>query len=453
MQRRWFPALAALVLLLPAGNGAARGWQRGHPARLADSVRAYIDEYGIEPLPGPPSVSSALFELGQALAFDKILSGNRNISCMTCHHPAVGTDDDRHLPLGEGGAGLGEGRVGGHVIPRNAPALFNLHAFDSMFWDSRVELDANGELSTPAGNQLSAEMALTLELGVVAAQALFPVTSRHEMRGFPGENEIGDRADDDLSGIWADLMARLGAIPEYVALFEAAYPGESFAGMTFAHAANAIAAFEVAAFDARNSRWERFVAGDDRALRPSQLRGALTFFEVGCAECHNGGALSDFQHHNTGLAQFGPGKGDGATGGDDFGRERVTGDPGDRYRFRTPPLFNVELTGPYGHDGQFRTLRGHIEHYIAPEEALESYDITRHVVEKDLWGMVEDNTDAVLMSLDPALDDLDFGHTRGGARAQARRIRWFLKALSDPASRHLEWTVPDSVPSGLPVAD
>ena len=115
-------------------------------------------------------------------------------------------------------------------------------------------------------------------------------------------------SDSDLQAIWSGLMARLGAIPSYVTMFEAAYPGTAFADMTFAHAANAIAGFEIRAFPALDSPWEQFVAGDDYALKSSQLKGARAFFESGCATCHSGSQLADFDHHNTALAPVWPGQ-------------------------------------------------------------------------------------------------------------------------------------------------
>jgi cytochrome c peroxidase len=79
-----------------------------------------------------------------------------------------------------------------------------------MFWDSRVERAEGGALVTPAGDQLTPEMEAVLKFGLVAAQALFPVTSREEMRGLPGDNEIADVSDGDFQGIWAALMERSG---------------------------------------------------------------------------------------------------------------------------------------------------------------------------------------------------------------------------------------------------
>ncbi|MEM9459412.1 MAG: cytochrome c peroxidase [Myxococcota bacterium] len=420
-------------------------------AALIDLVRDRIADEDIEPLPPAPAVSEPMYALGQALAFDKLLSGNGNISCLTCHHPQVGSDDDRALPRGEGGVGLGHERSGGPIVPRNAPALFNLHTFETMFWDSRVQHGRDGSLRTPAGDQITPQMEAVFEHGLVSAQAMFPVTSREEMRGRPGDNELADIPDEDFSAIWAALMDRLGAVPQYVDMFETAYPGTTFDDMTFAHAANAIAAFEIAAFESRDSNWERFVAGDDEALDDEQLQGARLFFQH-CARCHSGSAFSDFRHHNTGLAQFGPGKGDGPTGIDDFGREQVTGDPDDRYAFRTTPLFNVELTGPYGHAGQFAELSDHIAHYVDPARSLREYDVSAHVDEEALWPLVLDNVEAILATLSRRTA----ARIRGPGDEPVQLIERFLESLTgdgatDPSAR--ADLVPPSVPSGLPVED
>jgi len=81
-----------------------------------------------------PVLNTEIVALGRQLFFDPVLSGNDNIACATCHHPALGTGDAMSLSIGEGGLGLGRLRevVNGNApkarIPRNAPALFNLGA-------------------------------------------------------------------------------------------------------------------------------------------------------------------------------------------------------------------------------------------------------------------------------------------------------------------------------------
>src|SRR5690606_22425902 len=222
-------------------------------------------ERGITRLERPAAVRNALVQLGQALAFDKELSGNRDISCMTCHLPGLGAGDQRSLSIGQGASGLGLDRIhpDGTFIPRNAPPAFNLHAMNSLFWDGRVFVDPAGTMHTPAGDKVTGEMQRTFEFGVLSALPLFPVLSRSEMRADTG-NELAAIPDTDEPAIWAALMRRLGAIPQYRRMFEMAYPGQRFEDMTFAHASNAIAGFLTARLAFNNSPWDRFLAGDDR---------------------------------------------------------------------------------------------------------------------------------------------------------------------------------------------
>ncbi|HET7599866.1 MAG TPA: cytochrome-c peroxidase, partial [Gemmatimonadales bacterium] len=189
----------------------------------------------------------ALVRLGQALAFDKELSGNRDISCMTCHLPGFATGDGRSLSIGQGGTGLGPSRVhpSGALIARNAPAVFNLLALRSMFWDGRVAEDGPGRFHTPAAERLTPAMARAFEFGPLSAQPMFPVLSRAEMRGDGASNELAAISDAQPQQIWRAIMDRLGRIREYRELFEAAYPGKRFAEMNFAYASNAIAGFLV----------------------------------------------------------------------------------------------------------------------------------------------------------------------------------------------------------------
>ena len=407
-------------------------------------VRQLAADRGVVPLPQPPRVRPALAKLGQALAFDKILSGNLNISCMTCHLPKFATGDGKSLAVGQGGIGLGPTREppNGNYIPRNAPALFNLFAMRHLFWDGRVQLDAANQFHTPAGAQLTPAMQSVLEFGPVSALGLFPVTNRAEMRGAHG-TDLGDVADDDFTGIWAALMRRLGAIPEYRALFIAAYPGTRFEDMTFAHASNAIGGFIVDQFTFNHSPWDNFLAGDDRALTPRQLAGAQTFLTLKCSICHNGSTFSDEQFHNVALPQIGPGQGNGLTKLDDFGRMNVTGDAADQYRFRTTPLRNVDLTAPYGHDGSIVSLRDFVAHYS--ESDLKLLGFNPQQLEPDLRGTVLSNALAILGTRDALLagvvipDDL------------VDKLMDYMHALTDDGARDLSKSVPARVPSKLPI--
>jgi cytochrome c peroxidase len=142
------------------------------------------------------------------------------------------------------------------------------------------------------------------------------------------------------------------------------------------------------------------------------------------------------------MSQLGPGQGDGPNKDDDFGRMRVTGNPVDRYAFHTPALRNVELTGPYGHDGAFFDLRDFVAHYSESHLKLQAF--TPSALEPLLQHVLP-NRDAILATRDPLLEGVFFPDP------VIDEVTEFMKALTDPAARNLAYIVPTSVPSGLPV--
>lgn len=431
------------VATAPSSTGT-RALPASHTAALAQEVRVLAAARGIVPLERPAPVRPELVRLGQALAFDKILSGNRDISCMTCHLPAFGTGDGRSLSIGQGGTGVGPARShpSGAFIPRNAPAAFNLHTVGPLFWDGRVVVDEQGRFLTPARQRVNPRFTGAFEFGSLSALPMFPVLSREEMRAVEG-NELAEVSDKQAQDVWRLLMKRLGRIREYRLMFEAAYPGTSFPEMNFGHASNAIAGFLIDRLAFNDSPWDRFLAGQDDALSEVQLRGARNFLTARCSICHNGPAFTDNQFHNVAVAQFGPGTGDGPTGADDFGRMRVTGRPEDRYAFRTPPLRNVELTAPYGHDGAFASLREFVAHYSESDVKLRAFDGSD--LEPALRGTLLRNFDDILATRDPLLDGVVFDDVT------IDEVTEFMKALTDPAARDLSAIAPTAVPSGLPV--
>lgn len=458
MERRTWNTLAVVLSTifaacdgpqLAAPKTAPPSEARSHGAdddALVQAVRALAAQRGIVPLPRRPRIPAALVRLGQALAFDRILSGNRDIACMTCHAAAYATDDGKSLAVGQGGIGLGPTRYHpkGVFVPRNVPPLFNLFGMKHLFWDGRVEVDSQGHFHTPAGAQLTPQMQHVLRYGPVSALGMFPPVVRVEMRGDSSSgNELAVLPEDDYTGVWNRLMARLGKIPQYRAMFEAAYPGTRFADMNFAYASNAIGAFIVNDLTFANSPWDRFLAGDDRALTHGQLAGAQTFLKLKCSVCHDGATFSDQQFHGVGVAQIGPGEGDGVDGHDDFGRFRVTGNPDDMYRFRTTPLRNVELTGPYGHDGAIVSLRDFIAHYSESDQKLLTYDPGQ--LEPLLRNTVEANASQVIA----ARDTLIVGVVLTDSIVD--QLLDYMSALTDPRARDLSYLVPRRVPSGLPV--
>ncbi len=444
--RRLLPISALIVAVVACSDSGPTQPSEQDAARheLAREVRALAAARGVVPLPPAPHIRPALVELGRALAFDKVLSGNHDVSCMTCHLPSFATGDGRSLSVGAGGTGLGPSRTppSEGFIPRNAPPLFNLFGARALFWDGRVEVDEFGNYITPAGDQLTPEMRRVLEFGAASLQPLFPPAAASEMRGFSG-NELAAIPADDLDGIWKGIMTRLGKIPAYRHMFEAAYPGTKFDDMNFAYASNAIAAFMIDQLTFTDTPWDHFLSGDDEALTAAQLAGAKDFLSLKCSVCHNGATFSDGQFHDVALAQFGPGEGDGPSGHDDFGRMRVTGLLSDKYRFRTTPLRNVELTAPYGHTGEFATLRGFIAHYSNSDTQLLGYD--RMQLEPALQGTVVDNTADVIAQRDTLLNGVVFPDS------VLDHLVAYMSSLTDPRARDLSRIVPRSVPSGLPV--
>ncbi len=429
-----------------------------------ERLRAVMRRYGVTPLAQPERGDPAKVRLGQALFFDPILSGNRNISCATCHLPTAASGDGLALPIGEGGAGRGRSRDLGEaaLVARNSPGLYNLGnpSMTTIFWDGRLQYDPRqGVFHTPEPMLNGRSPALPAYVdpltAALAAQAMFPPTSSDEMRGQPGENEIADAGTNVQ--VWQLLMARLigdgrgpatgeSGIDAYRTLFAQAFPTTEPAELTFGHAAEALAAFEADAFVATESRFDHFLRGDDAALSERERRGAALFFgAAGCASCHSGPLLTDQRFHVLAVPQVGPGK---RFPGEDLGRAEVTGRADDAYAFRTPPLRNVAATGPWMHDGAYDTLEGVVRHHADPVASALAFD-----------------ADAFAGSPRPSADR-DAARRRARLRALAgpRAIRGvalteeqigdlvlFLHALTDPASLDTGRLVPLTVPSGLPV--
>lgn len=408
-------------------------------------------------------VSGPAVELGRLLFFDPLLSGNRNISCATCHHPDFATADGVALAIGEGGIGLGPARrpsTGDNRpeqrIGRNAPALFNLGAVEirSLFHDGRLERDDAGKdgFRTPIGDDM-----VTGFTGILSAQAMFPVLSPDEMAGHYGENEISTAVrKGEISGpggAWDLIAARVAAVPEYADLFPEAYPHiEGAADIGFTDIANAMAEFIAWEWRATDSPFDRYLAGDETALDDAAKRGMDLFYgPVGCSQCHSGPLQTDHGFHAIAVPQFGPGKTARFESRPvDIGRMRVTGRPEDAYRFRTPSLRNVAATDPYGHTGAFATLEGIVRHHLDARTSLtafqpETVDLVTfpEATETDWWvrdDAAEMERIAGSISLPPvplAEDDI-------------ADLLAFLEALTDERSLGGRLGRPDSVPSGLP---
>lgn len=416
----------------------------------------------------PPAVTDADFieidaaeaRLGQLLFYDPILSGNRNISCATCHHPRFATSDGLSLGMGEGGRGLGPERVAdpGNLpeqrVPRNAPALFNLGAreFTVMFHDGRIEVDP----ARPSGlrTPLEDEMVAGFD-NLLSAQTMFPVLSADEMAGHYQENDVSKavrqgRITGD-GGAWDIISRRVGAIPAYAEMFAEVYP-EIAQGrpIAFTDISNAIAAFVAFEWRSDTSPFDAYLRGAS-ALPDDAMRGLGLFYgEAGCAECHRGPFLTDHDFHAMGEPQLGPGKAERfETHQKDIGRMRVTGRTGDAYAFRTPSLRNVTRTGPWGHAGAFSDLGAFLAHHADPAAGLERYAPQATLPElpgtKPDWTIME--TAALRAEIVAAVERAPMSLSE----PQIADLVAFLESLRDDAAIEGRLGVPDTVPSGLPV--
>jgi cytochrome c peroxidase len=434
------------------------------PTSLDGELRQLIAGWGgVMPIGESPVQTAAMVDLGQSLFFDKILSGNRDVSCASCHDPLASLTDGLSLAVGTGGMGTGGSRLPGagrQFVPRNAPSLLNQGlGFFYILWDGRVneELGPNGHFKSPAGVVLPPGLN-----SLLAAQAMFPVLNRVEMRGLAGDldrdgntNELAQFADTASAAIWRGVMQRLLAVNAYVAKFNAAYPSVPTSALGFQHAANALAAFQIHAFTKTNSPFDRFLARDDRAMTDEQKRGGIQFFgQARCASCHFGPLLGGQTFANIGVPQLGPGV--GAAAPLDIGRAEHISIPGvpnasDFYKFsfRAPALRNVELTAPYMHNGAYRTLETVVRHYTNADSAHRAYDVTQ------LDPALRSSYRGDATTMNAVLRNLD-GRLHVGIRLTATeqaQIVAFLKSLTDPAARNLASVIPTSVPSGLPVRE
>ena len=398
--------------------------------------------------------------LGQLLFYDPILSGNRGVSCATCHHPDFATGDGVSLSIGDGGIGLGPERLADaenlpeQRIPRNAPALFNLGAreFTVLFHDGRIEVDPDrpGGLRTPLDDEMVAGFT-----SLLSAQTMFPVLSADEMAGHYTENEIARAVRLGLitgpDGAWELISDRVAQIPEYAEEFIAVYPEiQTPDDIGFTDISNAIAAFVAHEWRSDTSRFDAFLRGDTSALDAQEQAGMSLFYnDLDCASCHSGPFQTDHGFHAMGDIQIGPGKGARfETHARDEGRFRVTGHPEDLYAFRTPSLRNVVETAPYGHAGAIPDLADYLRAHADPATAWAGYDTAQAripAMETNDWRILQDaaERDAILQVASQT--------PRRLSEDEVAALVAFLGSLTDRAAIDGRLGVPEAVPSGLTV--
>ena len=395
-------------------------------------------------------VDRRLADLGRMLWFDTITGLNDDNTCAGCHSPLRGFGDTQSIAVGIDNNGIaGPGRTG----PRNqrrSPMVLNAAFYPALMWNSRFAALSGNPFDNRLGFHFPAPEGLSLSHlpHLLVAQAFIPPTERIEVAGFgfPGDNDA----------IRREVLRRLNEIEAYQRLFSQSFP-EVRGGqpITFAMFGQAIAEFEFTLVFA-DAPIDRFARGDRAAMTTAQKRGALLFFgRAGCVECHavagqSNEMFSDFDTHNLGVPQVAPLRSnvvfDGPGANEDFGLEQVTGNPGDRYKFRTSPLRNVALQPAFCHNGAFRSLDAAIRHHLDVRASLEAY--STDVLDDDLRGPLGP-TQPVLDGLDPrvanptALSHEEFADLLAFVRDG------LLDSRASPARlRHL---IPQHVPSGRPV--
>jgi cytochrome c peroxidase len=432
MRAIWIAAIAAALAL---------------PAMAAERPRAITDaDYR--------ATDPAVVAWGRLLFWDPILSGNREVSCGTCHHPRFGTGDGLALGLGDGGTGLGPARAPDPAdpperrIPRNAPALFNLgaHEFTVLFHDGRIEVDPGrpGGLRTPMADEMVEGFDTLL-----SAQTMFPVLSADEMAGHYGENEISRAVRmgriTGQGGAWDLIAARVRAVPAYAAMWEAAFPGDD--ALDFTDISDAIAQFMEAEWRSDDAPFDAWLRGQAPLPGPAAEGAGLFYGELGCAACHAGPFLTDHAFHAMGAPQLGPGKGERFEDhARDTGRMRVTGRAEDAYAFRTPSLRNVTETGPWGHAGAHDDLRAFLRDHAAPRRA--DWDALRPalpVLAAQDRRATDDPAERAAILAARRMPDREL------SEGELDRLMAFLAALRDETALAGRLGIPDAVPSGLRV--
>lgn len=232
-------------------------------------------------------------ELGKQLFYDPRLSASNQMACASCHDPDLGWADGRTVSFGQKRLELA----------RNAPTILNSAHQKILFWDGRAD---------------SLE---DLTLKVI-------------------ENA------DEMHGVGEDVAKKINAIPEYQAAFKEIFGDDD---VTIDALTQAVATF-VRTINGGRSDFDRFLRGNPNALSDAAVRGLHLFrTAANCMNCHSGPTFSDHKLHNTGLHLYG-------RSDQDLGLYRLTQNPEDVGKFKTPTLRHASRTGPYMHHGLFESL-------------------------------------------------------------------------------------------------
>ena len=289
-------------------------------------------------IPENNPITRKKIQLGKQLFFDRRLSYNNTFSCAMCHIPEQGfTSHELATAIG----------VEGRTVRRNAPTLYNVGFARSLFHDARENL--------------------------LEQQVWTPLLAHNEM----ANPSVGF------------VVEKLKSIMEYANKFEQAFhgkgPGMETIGM-------ALASYQ-RVLNSANSPFDRWYYGrDSKAMDEQAIAGFELFIgKASCVSCHainkDYALFTDHKLHNTGIGYLASmGSQDDkqqitvAPGArltidrtvvaeasepepNDLGYYEITGNPDDRWKYKTPTLRNISLTAPYMHNGSLGTLRQVVEFY------------------------------------------------------------------------------------------
>lgn len=392
-----------------------------------------------------------LVEIGRLLWFDTITGLADDNTCAGCHSPSAGFGDTQSIAIGIDNNGIvGPNRAGPRNM-RRTPMAINTAFFPTLMWNSRFRSLSGDPFDSSAGLQFPDPEGMSLSYlpHLLTAQAFIPPVERTEVTGFAF---VGDN-----HAIRAEVLNRLNAIPDYRRLFGRVYPSvRAGEPITFDMFGAAIAEFEFSLTFA-NAPIDRFARGQRGAMTRQEKQGAMLFFgEAGCVRCHavsgpSNEMFSDFEQHVAGVPQIAPANTnnifDGARANQDFGLEQVTGDPADRYAFRTSPLRNVAVQPTFMHNGAFTRLEDAIRYHLDATTGAAAYTPTGQGLDPDLAGPTGP-IGPVIARLDPALAS----PVTLSDQAFRQLVAFVERGLLDPRARpeKLRSLVPHQVPSGRP---
>jgi cytochrome c peroxidase len=280
---------------------------------------AQLSTYEPMPIPADNPLTPEKVALGRQLFFDERLSGDGTRSCYSCHVCEKGLTDGLAKSVGAFNKNL----------PRSSPTLWNIGYHKEFYWDGRS-----------------------------------PSLEKQAMAAWTGAN-MGAKADE--------IAVKLNALEGYRSQFQSVFQSDA----TPDNIVKALSAFERTIISG-NTAWDRWRAGEQKALSESALRGWNIFQEIKCNNCHDGVLFTDQLYHNVGIGMD--------LKEPDPGRSKVTNKPEDTGAFKTPTLRDIAKSAPYFHDGSTATLEEAVDIMLAggkPNEHLDKKNLQPHKLPPD----------------------------------------------------------------------